>query len=208
MLSYRIDLRKRLYIKRYIKTNVIYKSKVYSKMYKCNSHYCRRRGCATACYFFRTKLFIEIIKQIDDKFINVKMNFIDDCLLFFLLTRKARSLRQIKRIFYLIVRRPSENNNTKIQFRLNEKKKNTENMRCLAFINFIEFVLIKTKNNIIDKKIPSLEINNFFLKHKCRYNKYIRKRAIKVLKLFLRNEYIEKKIKNDIFSFFNEIKQK
>ena len=135
------------------------------------------------------------------------MNFLDDCLLFFLLTRKARNLRQIKRIFYLIVRRPPENSNAKIQFRLFEKKKNRENMRCLAYINYIEFVLIKTNNDIIDKIIPSLDLKDFFLKHECRYNNYIRKRAIKVLKLFLRNDYIKKEIKNEILAFLNEIKQ-
>jgi hypothetical protein len=64
MLACRIDLRKWLYIKRYIKTDVIYKSKVKSKMYKYNSLYCRRRGCEKACYFFRTNLFIDIINNL------------------------------------------------------------------------------------------------------------------------------------------------
>ena len=77
----------------------------------------------------------------------------------------------------------------------------------MAYINYIEFILIKTKSNVIDKKIPSLELKEYFLKHKCRNNKYIRKRAIKVLKLFLRNDYIEKEIKNEIFVFLNETKQ-
>ena len=77
-------------------------------------------------------------------------------------------------------------------------------MNCLAYINYIEFILIKTNNDIIDKKIASLELIQLFLKHTCRYNKYIRERAIKVLELFLRNKYIEKEIKNEILSFFNE----
>ena len=73
---------------------------------------------------------------------NLKMKFYDDFFMFFLLTRKAHSLRQIKRILYIILRWPNEKNNTLIQFRLKEKKKNKENMLCLAYINYIEFTLI------------------------------------------------------------------
>jgi hypothetical protein len=51
------------------------------------------------------------------------MNFHDDRLMFFLLTRKARNLRQIKRIFYIVVQWSNEKNNIKIQFRLKQKKK-------------------------------------------------------------------------------------
>jgi hypothetical protein len=176
-------------------------------MYKCNSHKCIRVGGLTSQYFIRTDLFVNIIKQVDDKYMNVKMNFYDDFLLFFLLIRKAQSLRQIKRIFYIIVRWHNERNNTLIQFRLNEKKKNRENMLCMAYINYIEFILIKSNNDINDKKIPSFELKKHFLKHNCRYNKNIRKRAIKVLELFLINNYIEKEIKNEILDFLNEIRK-
>jgi glycosyltransferase involved in cell wall biosynthesis len=191
----------------YIKTDIIYKPNVPNRMYTCNSHDCKRVGGLTSCYIFRTDLFVDIIKQIDDKYRNVKMKFHEDYLMFFLLTRKARNLRQIKRIFYIVVRKPSKENNIKIQFNLNEKKKNRENMKCLAYINYLEFILIKTNEDINDKKIPSHELKKIFLKHKCRYNKYIREKAIKVLKLFLRNDYIEKGIKNEILVFLNEAKE-
>ena len=187
------------------KTDIIYQPNIPEIMYKCNSHKCIRVGGLTSQYFFRTDLFVNVIKQVDDKYMNIKMNFYDDFLLFFLLSRKAHSLRQIKRIFYIIVRWPNERNNTLIKFRLNEKKKNRENMLCMAYINYIEFILKKSNNNIYDKMIPSFELKKHFLKHKCRYNKNIRKRAIKVLKLFLRNNYIEKEIKNEILDFLNEI---
>jgi hypothetical protein len=80
-------------------------------------------------------------------------------------------------------------------------------MKCLGYINFIEFMLVKTKNNIIDKYIPSRELKVYFLKNKCRFNKNIRKRAIKVLKLFLRNDYIRNEIKKEILFFLNETRQ-
>jgi hypothetical protein len=80
-------------------------------------------------------------------------------------------------------------------------------MKCLAYINYIEFLLIKTKNNIIDKNIPSFELKVNFLEHQCRFNKIIRERAIKVLELFLNNDYIQKEIKNEILIFLNETRQ-
>ena len=135
------------------------------------------------------------------------MNFYDDFLLFFLLTRKAEKLKQIKRIVYIIVRWSNEKNNTLMQFRLNEKNKNRDYMKCLAYINFIEFILIKTHNDIDDKRIPSFELKRYLKKQKCKYNKNIRKKDIKVLKLFLRNDYIQKELKNDILVFLNEIRR-
>ena len=191
----------------YKKTDVIDKKNVSNIMYKCNSHRCKRSGGLTSCFFFRTDLFVDIIKQIDEKFLNVKMNFHDDKLMFFLLSRKARNLRKIKRIFYMVVKWQNEKENTKIEFRIKQKKKNKENLKCLAYINFIEFMLIKTNNNIIDKNIPSRELKVYFLKNKCRFNKNIKKRAIKVLKLFLRNDYIKNGIKKEILFFLNETRQ-
>ena len=40
------------------------------------------------------------INQIDDKIMNTRMNCHEDFLLFFLLTRNAKSLKNIKRVFY------------------------------------------------------------------------------------------------------------
>ena len=195
------------YLHRYIKTDIIYQPDIPNRMYECSSHYCRRVGDVIFNYFIRTDIFIDIIKQIDDKYMNVKMLFHDDFLMFFLLTRKAKSLRQIKRVFYIMIFWPNEKNNTKIEFRNNEKQKNKENKQCLSYINYIEFILIKTNNDINDKRIASFELNEWFLKHGCRYNKYIRERAINVVELFLKNDYIEKKIKNEILIFLNETRK-
>ena len=172
---------------------IIYQPNLLNRMYNCDSINCKRVGGITSSYFVRTELFVDIIKQIDDKYLNVKMNFHDDFVLFFLLTRKAGSLRQIKRIFYFIIQRPNEQNNAKIKFRLDEKQKNRDDMRCLAYINYLDFILNKTNNDIIDKKISSFELQNWFLKHRCRYNKNIKEIAKKVLELFLMNDFIEKK---------------
>lgn len=198
-----IQVNKRKNIYKYLKTDVIYQPSVAKIMYNCDSFNCKRKGGIISHFLFRTEFFINIIKQIDEKYMKVKMNVHDDFLMFFLLSRKAHNFKQLKRIFYLGISRPSKNN-TKINFRLKEKMKNSKNVNCLAYINYIEFILIKTNNDIIDKKIASLELNQWFLKHYCRYNKYIRERAINVLELYLRNKYIDKEIKNEILVFFNE----
>ena len=55
------------------------------------------------------------------------------------------------------------------------------------------------------KKIASFELKDSFLNNYCRHNKFVRERAINVLELFLKNNYIETEIKNEINAFFKEI---
>ena len=52
---------------------------------------------------FRTDLFVKVINQIDKKYFNEKINYHDDFLLLFLLTRNAKRFRKINRIFYNVV---------------------------------------------------------------------------------------------------------
>ena len=164
--------------------------------------------CLKECnYFFKTELFIKTIKQINEKFFNFKMNFHDDFLFFFLLTRNAHNIRQIKRIFYIMLQRPP-NNNTKIIFSNNEKQKIKKNLSCLAYIKYSEFLLIYTNNTIFDKKIASFELDEWFLKsNDCRSNLFVREDAIKICNLFLQNEYIESQIKNKIKDFLKEVNE-
>ena len=129
------------------------------------------------------------------------MNVHDDFLLFFLLTRNAYNIKQIKKIFYLKI---TWEENPKIAFRLNEKNKNKENLNCMAYLYYIEMILNKTNNTIEDKKIPSFELDYYFLYHPCRNNTYIREKGISICKQFLENKYIEKGIKDRILIFLNE----
>ena len=193
ILSTSINLQKKKKLYRYLKTNVIYQPNIPTRRELISN------------YFFRTELFVNCIKQIDNKYMNVKMIVHDDFLILFLLTRNAHNLKHIKRIFYAIIRGQNKDD-IKIKFRLQEKLKNRENLKCLSYINYIEFILIKTKKDIIDKKLASSELKKWFLTHNCRYNKFIRKAAINVLELFLRNKFIEKEIKNEILTFLNEEK--
>ena len=90
-----------------------------------------------------------------------------------------------------------------------KKKFNFSNIYgCWDCISYIEFLLIKSDNNYEDKKVASFAIEIFFLNHKCRRNMLIREEAIKVCKLFLENEYIEKRVKDRINSFLIEANAK
>ena len=193
------------YIHRYIETPILYQPDIPRKMYDyLGNRKVKRTGDTIYNFFIKTEIFIKSIKQINDKYLNEKMNYHDDFLLFFLLTRNAHNFKQIKRIFYIVVHWKNKNN-TLISFRMKEKLKNRENLSCLAYLNYIELMLIKTNNTIKDKKIASFELEEWFLNNKCRNNTFIRKKGIDVCNLFLGNEYIENDIKNKINIYLNQI---
>ena len=199
-----IKFDKKVAVMRYIETPILHQPDVAKRMYIAyNNGYVSRVGNVIWNYFFRTDLFIKSIKQIDDKYFKVKMNFNDDYLLFFLLTRNAYNLKQIKRIFYLKIKWDEEH--SRIKFRLNEKYKDNNNSTCISYLNYIEFLLMKTNNTFFDKFIASYELNSYYLYHKCRKNIFVREKGIYICKLFLENKYIENKEKKIISTFLNEV---
>ena len=161
-----------------------------------------RSGDVIWNYIFRTEVFQEALKQIDDKIMNTRMNCHEDFLLFFLLTRKANSLKNIKRIFYAHIYWVNSTQSN-ILFSKSIKENVKKNYKCLSYINYIEFLLDKTNNDENDKIIASFELQNWFLNHNCKNNSFIKERAIKVCKSFLENPYINKDIKDKILLFLN-----
>lgn len=206
--SYNINGRKFIHkFRNYLETPILYQPDIPKRMYDYNkSGRVKRIGSVLWNYIIKNELFKKIIGQIDDKFMNTKMVRHEDYLLLFLLTRNAHSLKQIKKIFYvqIIIKKTK---NKKILFTIEEKRKDKENLHCMSFLNYIEFLLMKTEDNIIDKRIPSFEFNRWYLGTKCRKNKYVREKGIYLCKLFLRNNYIENKVKKKILKFFDEINE-
>ena len=86
-------------------------------------------------------LFLKVIKQIDVKYLNEKINYYDDFLLFFLLTRNANSYMQINRIFYL-KEKIKFSDDLKINLRKRERIKNGFNLSCFAYLTIIEILYI------------------------------------------------------------------
>ena len=149
-------------------------------------------------------MIIEIMNQIDDKYLNEKMNFHEDYLIFFLLSRKAYNFKDIDRIFYIVLEGWNKNNK-KIGLRVKEKNRNRKYLRCNSLLNFIEFTLNKTKNNFYDKKIAFFSLNKWFLSYWCRYYNQTMRKAINISNQFLKNEFIEDKDKEQIKLFLKEI---
>ena len=166
----------------------------------------KRLGDVIWNYIFRKDIFLKSISQIDDKIMNTRMNCHEDFLLFFLLTRNANSIKNIRRIFYAHIYWVNETK-ASIVFAKKEKEIVKKNFRCLSYINYIEFLLDRTLNTTKDKKIASFELNNWFLNHQCINNTFIQERAKKVCKAFLENQYIEKEVKDKINIFLNQTKE-
>ena len=151
---------------------------------------------------YKSKFLKKCIKQIKENFMNTRMNRHEDFLIFFLISRNAYNYKYIKRIFYIHIQWLPLNN-SKIQFSLKEKQKNYRNIECLSYLNYIEFLLKNTNNNIYDKRIAYVELNKYYLNHYCRFNIYNKERANRILILFLNNIYIENNAKKRIKKFLN-----
>jgi len=74
-------------------------------------------------YIYKRNIFMKSIIQIDDKIMNTRMNCHEDFLLFFLLTKNAKSLKNIRRIFYAHIYWVNSSKES-ILFSKKEKRKN------------------------------------------------------------------------------------
>jgi glycosyltransferase involved in cell wall biosynthesis len=186
-----------------------YQPFISNRMYrfKNNNTIVQRVGDVIWNYIFRTSIFMKSIQQIDDKIMNTRMNCHEDFLLFFLLTRNANSIKNIRRIFYAHIYWVNATK-ASIIFSKEEKKIVKANYKCLSYINYIEFLLGRTNNSVEDKRIASYELQNWFLNNNCKNNTFIQERAINVCKSFLENQYIEKEVKDKIQLFLKQTKEK
>ena len=180
----------------YLSTPILFQPDVSKTMYYHDSENQIKRGYGgfLAFYFMKREKLVRSINQISKEFMNSKMNFHDDLLVYFILSRNVNNLRQIRRIFYIVV--DWENNiNSKMAFRLKEKNKNRENIRCFSYIKYIQFILLNTNNTLYDKKIASFEIKRFYINHECKNNTFTQNMGRNICQLFLKNQYIENKEK-------------
>ena len=165
-----IELNKNISPIHYFESKIIYQPDIPNRMFEFD-----KMGQPTRVnyviwdYIFKTNLFINTIKKIDRKYLNTKMKCHEDFLLFFLLTRKAESLKYIKRIFYVNLQWRNETNSI-LKFSKEQRYLNRTDADCLSYINYIEFLLKYTKNTIIDKRIASLEFNNWYFYNGCTDN--------------------------------------
>ena len=190
----------------YFESQIIYQPDISKRMYiKDKKGDIARLNNVIWCFFYKTELFIKIIKEIENKFLNRVMNVHDDMILFFLLTRNAKKLKQIKRIFHFVLIRPHPVEPS-IIYRLKERIKERKKNNCFAYLYYAEFLLLHTKEAYNDKEIASYELELWFLDHECRNNTLVRNLALNICKLYLNNKYIKNKTKEKIKSFIKEFK--
>ena len=199
----KINIRKPNNIVHFFETPILYQPEISKRMYNFTERGSPYRvNNVIWDYMYKTELFKESIKQIGDKYMNTKMICHEDFLLFFILTRKAKSLKYIKRLFYINIQWNDETNDL-IKFSRKEKNKMGFNYICLSYINYIEFLLFNTNNTVTDKKIAMAEFDSWYFNNECKNNEFIKERGRNVSKLFLENEYIDENEKNKIRNFLN-----
>ena len=156
-------------------------------------------------HFVKTILYVNILEQIDDKYFNIRINYYEDYMFFFLLTRNAKSLKKIDRIFYL-KEKVIFSDDSKKNHRKNERLKEGFNYLCFAYLNYIQFLFDKTKNTVEDKKIAFSQLEKLYLDNLCKSNPNYKKMALNIIDLFLNSEYISLADKKKIRIFLTDKK--
>ena len=152
---------------------------------------------------YKAEFFIKAINKIDEKYLNIIMNLIGDYLLYFILTKTARTLKYIKKILHVNVQK-KYSDKAAVKFFNEEKEIVRSRTVCRSYLNYIEFTFAKSDNNL---KLASFALNDLYLNNKCKEQTNIRNEGIRICKLFLQNQYVENKIKDLINLFLNQINQ-
>ena len=186
----------------YIETSIIYKPNIKErylnlKLKKAES------STSSFLYLIKRTLFLKVINLLRDEFFNRNIDEHEDTIFIYLLSRNARSLKHIKRIFHTVFAWP-ETPIKKFQYFF--KKKKREETKCYSFLTYIRALLLFSENNKEDKKMASTVLH-LFLKNPCTKNTTIDtvKDSKNLCYLFLNNTYINIEIKNEIMLYLNEI---
>ena len=151
------------------KNKIIYQPELSNLMYYFNSNgQVEQFHGYLVSHFIKTKLFKKIIHFIDKQNLEEKMNYHDDYILFFLLTRNAYSIKYINRIFYVVLT-DWNRSEPKVKFRTQIKENNIDNKKCFSSLIFSELLFKNTKNTFKDKKIAFSQLDKWYLQ-KCRNN--------------------------------------
>ena len=177
------------YIHHFNETPIIISPNISQKMYYTSDEKIYRTGDVIFNYIFKVELFKKIIDQIDGIYLKRRMNYHVDFIFFFLLTRNAKSLRHIKRIFYY---------SQKYKINL------FTNSSCLDYLYYSKFLLNKVNKNFVDKKIASYELENWFFNTSCKNNIFIKGEAMNISKFFSEDEFIEGELKKKLYLFMFE----
>ena len=189
----------------YIETSILYQPEISERVYSKNE-----KGDITRChdviwgYIYKTDFFIQAIKEIDEKFLNIKFNHYGDYFLFFIMAKRAKTLKYIKKLFYVTIQ-TKKSENPSVKYFIDEKNEVRKIHKCSALLGYIELVYIKSTNNF---KLASFILENNLFYTDCTGSDSIKEEANRICKLFLDNQYIENRLKNKINSFLKRINAK
>ena len=188
------NLRKKNFVN-YFKTSIIKKPNIKKRILGFNTEH----SCPFLChYFIRKDLFLKVINQLGEEFINRNIDSHDDTIIMFLLSRNALSLKHLKKIFYIIFIWP-QNYSISLNFQQKVKKKERERKKCFSYLTFAEILLLFTDDNKQDKKIASQHFLYWYFKDgKCQYKKDLNNETIRISNLYLNNQYISRGTKKKI----------
>ena len=161
-------------------------------------------------YFIKKLIYDKAIKQLDEKYLkylNVKINVHDGFFVCYLLIKSAISKKELDKFFYLVIM-DWDTKIPAVQFRISEKYKERENLKCFGYFNFMEFILNKTENNYYNKKLAFFNYELLLLKNPCRNNTKYREKVINNSYLYLKNNYILEEDKKEIRKFISDKNKK
>ena len=163
-------------------------------MYNRTKDSINRTGDVIYNYLVKGEILKKIISQIEDKYINkVKMNYNSDFFLLYLLSKNTATFKQINKIIYFS------------SHDWNKKWDETDlNLRCLNYLNYIDFLYNKTEDNYEDKKLVIYELKNWILNTKCRKCEIIRNDLVEICNQIAEKSYVEDIYKKELFLFMFE----
>ena len=163
-------------------------------MYNVTEENVNRVGDVIFNYFIKSEILKNVMKEFDDEFLNEKnIKYNSDFFLLYLLEKNVTIFKQITNIFYY----SSKN--------WNEKWNEYDlNMRCLNYVNYLDFLFNKTKDDYFEKKIVVYELQNWILNTKCRKNDFIREQVTNLSRLIAEKKYVPNKYKKELFLFMFE----
>jgi glycosyltransferase involved in cell wall biosynthesis len=199
----RFILNKKLRIIYYYETPILFQPNISERVYYIDKNgEVVNYGNVLWCYLFRKKVVLDSLKEIPKKFFDVKISHHDDILLLFVITRKAKSMKYLKRIFHIYLsHHPNETSTIYKNNRVIYKIKTV----CLSNIYFLEFLLLKTKDTFEDKMIVSSETERWYLNNSCIDDELAKKEGIQYCKQLLQNKYIKYDIKRKIELYLSKI---
>ena len=159
-------------------------------------------GTFLCLYFIKKQLFLNAITDLGEEFINRNIDEHDDSILMFILSRKAVSLKHLKKIFYICLDWPKEYTEA-LKFQRKIKYRERKRKKCYSYLTFLEVIFLFTENNE-EKFIADRCFRIWFLqRNECKIQKDTMNYAIKLCNLYLNNQYISLDTKSKISTYLN-----